>query len=188
MSVSTLLPYHRLAVSTAKAAGRLLIELSGRVRRGRMAVRYKGAVNLVTEADQRAERLIVRRIRAAFPDHLIVAEEGSGGPVGAMDRGATWFVDPLDGTTNYAHGFPFYCVSIGLEMNGRMAVGVVYDPVRRELFSAIRGKGAVCNGRRLRVSAAGKLDESLLVTGFAYDLRTSRRNNFGHFYQFGLRS
>jgi myo-inositol-1(or 4)-monophosphatase len=144
-------------------------------------------VNLVTNADQQAEALIVKKIRAAYPDHLIVAEEGRGAAAAEPCRTPIWFVDPLDGTTNYAHGFPFYCVSIGVEIDGRVVVGVVYDPVRRELYSAIRGKGAVCNGRRLRVSATEKLEQSLLVTGFAYDVRTSRRNNFGHFHQFSLR-
>ncbi len=188
MARESLASYHRLAVSTAKAAGRLLAGLSGRVRSGRMAVQYKSALNLVTEADRQAERLIVRRIRAVFPDHQIVAEEGGGGAVAQDSDAPTWFVDPLDGTTNFAHGFPFYCVSIGLEIDGRMMVGAVYDPLRKELFSAIRGKGAFCNGRRLHVSTARTLERSLLVTGFAYDLRTNRRNNFGHFYQFGLRA
>jgi myo-inositol-1(or 4)-monophosphatase len=175
--------YHRLAVSAAKAAGRLLVALRGRG----LTIHHKGAVNLVTNADRQAETLIVKKIRAAYPDHQIVAEEGSGARAETSSGAPVWFVDPLDGTTNYAHGFPFYCVSIGVEIDGRLSVGVVYDPVRRELFSAMLGRGAFCNGRRLRVSSAARLDQSLLVTGFAYDVRTSRRNNFGHFYHFGLR-
>jgi len=183
---------HRLAVSAAKAAGRLVNGFRGR----ELAVAYKGAVNIVTEADRQAERLIVERIRKVYPDHIIIGEEGTGGEEGSGTtappplspaREPIWFVDPLDGTTNFAHGFPFYCVSIGVEIDGRIAVGVVYDPVRRELFSAIQGKGAFCNGRRLRVSATEKLDQSLLVTGFAYNIRTSRRNNLGHFSRFSLR-
>jgi myo-inositol-1(or 4)-monophosphatase len=182
---------HRLAVSAAKAAGLLVNTFRGR----ELTVAYKGAVNIVTEADRQAERLIVERIRKVYPDHLIIGEEGTGGeewirtaaPFSSSPaREPVWFVDPLDGTTNFAHGFPFYCVSIGVEIDGRVAVGVVYDPVRRELFSAIRGKGAFCNGRRLRVSETEKLDQSLLVTGFAYNIRTSRRNNLGHFSRFSL--
>jgi myo-inositol-1(or 4)-monophosphatase len=179
-----------LAVSAAKAAGRLVNGFRGRVRHGRMAVTYKGAVNIVTEADRQAERLITEMIRKVYPDHIIIGEEGAGTaptpPVSPAGE-PIWFVDPLDGTTNFAHGFPFYCVSIGVEVSGRVAVGVVYDPVRRELFSAIQGKGAFCNGRRLRVSETEKLDQSLLVTGFAYNIRTSRRNNLGHFSRFSLR-
>jgi len=180
----SLMSYHRLAVSAAKAAGRLLGGLTGRD----LVVTYKGAVNLVTEADRQAERLITARIRKIYPNHIIIGEEGGETPPEpSAAREPVWFVDPLDGTTNFAHGFPFYCVSIGVETDGRIAVGVVYDPVRRELFSAIRGKGAFCNGRRLRVSSTEKLDQSLLVTGFAYDVRTSRRNNLGHFSRFSLR-
>jgi myo-inositol-1(or 4)-monophosphatase len=176
--------YHRLAVSAAKRAGRLLTDYRGH----ELRIQYKGEANLVTEADQRAEQMIVELIRDAYPDHRIVAEEGSGaGPADATSREPIWFIDPLDGTTNFAHGFPFYCVSIGLEVEGRMMVGVVYDPVRRELFSAIRGKGAFCNRRRLRVSSTEKLGQSLLVTGFAYDVRSGPRQNFGHFYRFSTR-
>jgi myo-inositol-1(or 4)-monophosphatase len=176
---------HRLAVSAAKAAGRLINGFRGR----ELAVAYKGAVNIVTEADRQAERLITEMIRQVYPDHIIIGEEGGkpAPPVSSVAREPVWFVDPLDGTTNFAHGFPFYCVSIGVEVGGRVAVGVVYDPVRRELFSAIQGQGAFCNGRRLRVSSTEKLDQSLLVTGFAYNIRTSRQNNFGHFSHFSLR-
>jgi myo-inositol-1(or 4)-monophosphatase len=177
--------YHRLAVSAAKAAGRLLGGFTGR----ELTVTYKGAVNLVTEADRQAERLITETIRKRYPHHIIIGEEGgeTAPPLSSAAREPVWFVDPLDGTTNFAHGFPFYCVSIGVEIGGRVAVGVVYDPIRRELFSAIRDQGAFCNGRRLRVSSTETLDQSLLVTGFAYDVRTSRRNNLGHFSQFSLR-
>ena len=106
---------------------------------------------------------------------------------GSHAESPVWFIDPLDGTTNFAHGFPFYNVSIGLQVAGTVVVGVVYDPVRRELFTAIRGKGAFCNGRRLQVSSTRGLAQSLLVTGFAYDVRTSRNNNFGHFIRFTRR-
>ncbi|HUJ80177.1 MAG TPA: inositol monophosphatase family protein [Nitrospiria bacterium] len=183
---SSLTSYHRLAVSAAKAAGRLLAGYRGR----ELAVTYKGAVNIVTEADRQAERLIAGMIGKHYPGHIVVGEEGSGttAPLPAPTvRVPVWFVDPLDGTTNFAHGFPFYCVSIGVEVEGRMMVGVVYDPVRKELFSAIRGRGAFCNGRRLGVSTTEKLDQSLLVTGFAYNIRTSRRTNLGHFSHFSLR-
>lgn len=177
---------HRLAVSAAKAAGRLVNSFHGR----ELAVAYKGDVNIVTEADWQAEQLIAGMVRKVYPGHIIIGEEGAGtapAPPVSPAGEPIWFVDPLDGTTNFAHGFPFYCVSIGVEVGGRVVVGVVYDPVRRELFSAIQGQGAFCNGRRLRVSSTEKLDQSLLVTGFAYNVRTSRRNNLGHFSHFSLR-
>ena len=186
MAKVSLTSCHRLAVSAAKAAGRLLTGYHGR----KLAVTYKGAVNIVTEADRKAERLITEIILTRYPGHIIVGEEGSGTAAkfpASTAREPVWFVDPLDGTTNFAHGFPFYCVSIGVEIEGRIMIGVVYDPVRKELFGAIRGRGAFCNGRRLRVSTTEKLDQGLLVTGFAYNIRTSRRTNLGHFSHFSLR-
>jgi myo-inositol-1(or 4)-monophosphatase len=142
---------------------------------------YKGAVDLVTQADRAAEDLIVGALREAFPSHTIVAEEGSG-----VDRGNgfTWFVDPLDGTTNFAHGFPVFAVSIALQDAQGLAAGVVYDPLRDECFTAARGLGAALNGAPIRVSACPDLDHALLATGFAYDRRTAEDNNvmaFGTF-------
>jgi len=146
-------------------------------------VRHKGAINLVTEVDVAAEEMITERLRKAFPDHAILAEENNP----TTGRGYyTWIIDPLDGTTSYAHGFPFFSVSIGLEIDGRVEFGVVFDPVRDELFTARRGAGAFCNGDRLSTSAVESLGAGLLATGFPYDIRTSNRNNLANFCAFAL--
>ena len=129
-----------------------------------LEMEYKGAFDLVTAADRASEKLIVERLQSRFPGHSIVAEEGSGVETGSE---YVWYVDPLDGTTNFAHGFPAFCVSIGLAFRGEMVAGVVYDPLREELFSAERGSGAYLNSRRIQVSKRESLQESLLGTGFA---------------------
>src|SRR5262245_63342975 len=120
--------------------------------------------------DRRSESLIVERIRAAFPDHAILGEEG-GARAGASEY--RWLIDPLDGTTNYAHGLPIFAVSVALERAGRVELGVAYDPTREECFVAERGGGATLNGEALRVSSVETLDQALLVTGFPYDIRTT---------------
>ncbi len=168
-----------LAVEAAREAGALLRRRFGRAQR----VTYKGAVNLVTESDHLAEDLLVRRIRRVFPDHAILTEERPELATGSPYR---WILDPLDGTTNYAHGYPCFAISIALEARGRIVLGVVYDPLREELFLAEQGRGAMCNGRRLRVSGERQLARALLVTGFAYDVRESPDNNLDHFARFTL--
>lgn len=147
-------------------------------------VEAKGRADLVTDIDRASEQLIVSAIRAAFPDHAIMAEEGSGD---ARAGTFTWLVDPLDGTTNYAHGYPVSSVSIALVHNGQPALGVVYDPWRDELFTAERGGGAFCNGRRLRVSATPNLAVALLSTGFPYDRFERPDNNLAEFARLVLR-
>ena len=132
-------------------------------------IEYKAAINLVTDADRRAEDRIVQTILAAYPSHRILAEER--GQDGTANSQYQWIIDPLDGTTNFAHGFPFYSVSIGLEYDGECMLGVVLDPVRHELFTAVAGQGARMNGELLRVSTIDTLDKSLLVTGFPYNIR-----------------
>src|SRR6478672_1391079 len=117
----------------------------------RVAFELKGDFDLVTEADRASERLVVERLRSHFPSHSIVAEEG-GGHTGTSEY--RWYVDPLDGTTNFAHGFPIYNVTLALERNDEMQVGVVFDPTRQEMFSAERGAGSYLNNRRMRVSSA----------------------------------
>jgi myo-inositol-1(or 4)-monophosphatase len=134
--------------------------------------------DLVTDFDRRSEALIVEGIRAAFPDDTVVAEEG-GTHAGVSDR--RWFVDPLDGTTNFAHGLPFFCVSIGLEVGGLVTVGVVEAPALGWSFFAGRGRGAHLGERKLSVSATPSLNASLLATGFPYDNATSEQNNFREF-------
>ncbi|CAA9579742.1 MAG: Inositol-1-monophosphatase [uncultured Thermomicrobiales bacterium] len=158
-----------VAVAAAREAGALLRERFGRPH----DVRLKGAVDLVTEADTGAEALIAARLRAAFPDHRLLGEEGARGAEGGGSGAVSpygWVVDPLDGTTNYAHGFPHFAVSIALERDGAPLVGVVYDPIRDELFAAASGAGATLNGGPIRVSATDRPIAAMLATGFAYDL------------------
>lgn len=173
--------FKALAIRAAKKAGQVLQRRLGRTQR----VDYKGAVNLVTEMDFRSERIIVSEVRKHYPGHAFLAEEKVQKRTGSPYR---WIIDPLDGTTNYAHGFPVYCVSIALEYGGEIILGVVYDPSREELFVAQKGKGARLNGRRLTVSKTSRLSKSLLATGFPYDLRESPVNNFDHFRNFALRT
>ncbi len=171
-----------LAIELARAAGDLLrSELLGPRR-----IAYKGSpTNIVTEMDARAEALVVDRLLAAFPDDAILAEE-RGAQAGRSGR--RWIIDPLDGTTNYAHGLPIYGVSIALEVGGRVQLGVVYDPSQHELFVAERGAGAFCNDARLTVSAATTLDASLLATGFPYDIRVKDDNNLREYAAFAVRT
>ncbi len=151
-----------VAIEAARAGARITRRGFGRAQR----VSHKGLVNLVTERDRRSEAEIVRIIRAAFPTHAILAEESGASGVRSEHR---WIVDPLDGTTNYAHGYPVYCVSIAYERSGRLELGVILDPIRRELFVGQRGRGVTLNGRPVGVSRAETLIESLLETGFPYD-------------------
>ena len=151
--------YLNAAVEIAREAGALLAELSTKP----LEIKYKRRSDLVTVADRRSEALIVGRLRERFPDHAIVAEEG-GNHRSSSDY--CWYVDPLDGTTNYAHGFPVYCVTLGLAYRGEVIAGVVYDPTRNELYTAERGAGAYLNGQRLHVSPTENLSESLVATGF----------------------
>jgi len=144
-------------------------------------VAMKGAKDLVTEVDRESERLVVDHLQARFPDHNIVAEEGEYPQGGSPFR---WIIDPLDGTTNYAHGFPWFCVSIALETEGEPVIGVIYSPMHDELFTAVKGSGAYLNGRRLHVSGRSPLQNTLLGTGFPYDCATDPANNFGNFIAF----
>ena len=157
------------AEEAARAAGAILRDRFGRPH----DVEFKGAVDMVTEADRAAEALIARMIRGRYPDHDLLGEEGARG-VGASSP-FRWVVDPLDGTTNFAHNLPHFAVSIGLELRGEPVVGAVYDPLRDELFLGIDGHGATLNGAPLRVSATDDLLRSLLVTGFSYDLARRAR-------------
>lgn len=152
------------------------VEAGGRLREGQQEVfriSKKGPVNLVTEMDLEAEAMIVKRIRRSFPNHEVLAEEKE---KSLGDSPFRWVIDPLDGTTNYAHGYRFYCVSIGVEYNGQGVVGVVYDPVTEELFTALRGKGAWLNERPIQVSTEESLTDALLCTGFGYERAEIERN------------
>jgi myo-inositol-1(or 4)-monophosphatase len=172
----------RVAIDAARSAGQLLkSEL-----RGRRRIAYKGTpTNLVTEMDARAETVILDQLTAAFPDDAVLTEE-SGARAGRSGR--RWIVDPLDGTTNYAHGLPIFAVSIALEVDGRIDVGVVYDPNHDELFVAERGTGAFLGPERLTVSSTGVLDESLLATGFPYNIRETADNNLAEYGAFSVRA
>jgi myo-inositol-1(or 4)-monophosphatase len=160
--------YLDTAIELARSAGDILKHYAGRDKQ----VELKGRANLVTVADKESEQDIIRGIRERYPGHAILAEE-SGALLAAEPASAAvrWIIDPLDGTTNFAHGYPFYCVSIGVEENGAMVCGAVYDPVRDEMYGAARGRGAFCNGVRLEVSATTRLPDALLITGFPYNFR-----------------
>ena len=161
------------ALSLAKRLAVRAGELLHRRRMGRRTVSHKGGVgNIVTEMDHASERLILGGIRRAFPDHAIVAEES--GATG--DAECRWYVDPLDGTVNYAHGLPIWSVSIGFEARGRIEAGVVYCPAIGELYEARLDRGARRNGRPIRVSTQGKLQDALLCSGFPYEWRAKIRS------------
>src|SRR4030043_13348 len=151
----------------------------------RRQVSYKAIVDLLTTFRHQAQGMIFVRLSAAFPGHGFLAEEG-------LNRGEQgefrWVIDPPDGTTNFAHRFPVFTVSIALENQGRVILGVVYDPMRDEMFEAVQGEGAFLNRRRVRVSAVDDLNRSLLSTGFPYDLRDSPVNNIDHFNHFLIRA
>ncbi len=169
--------YLTVAEKTARTAGAMLAEAITSVHQ----VEYKGEINLVTEMDKACEAFIVEAITTAFPDHAIVAEEGS---AVLSSSGYRWFVDPLDGTTNYAHGLPIYCVSLGLEKDGEIICGAVFDPSQDEMFTATAGGGVFLNKEPLHVSAETELLKSLLVTGFPYDIRRTSQDNLANFCTF----
>jgi myo-inositol-1(or 4)-monophosphatase len=167
------LPYLETAVEIAREAGTMLARHFER----RIPYEIKGEFDLVTEADRASERLIVERLRTHFPSHTVVAEEGGGHQSASEYR---WFVDPLDGTTNFAHTFPMFNVTMGLARGNEVIAGVIYDPIRDEMFSAERGAGAYLNHRRIHVSSARRLADSLASTGFPS--RKRHHNVNIHFY------
>ncbi len=171
------------ACEFARAAGAILLEGYGRVH----APEKKGRIDLVTEYDRRSEALLLSRIRERFPAHAVVAEE-SGLHAGAEAHNVRWYCDPLDGTTNFAHNYPFFAVSIGVETDGEMAAGAIFDPVRGEMFAAAAGHGASLDGRPIRVSGIAALEDALLVTGFPYTLRERPEQHLPLFQDFLLRA
>ncbi len=158
----------QVALRAARAAGRIHLRWLNKTR----TTRKSNALDLVTEADKEAEAIIIASIRRAFPSHAILAEESGASAQKSEHR---WIIDPLDGTTNFAHGFPAFCVSIAYEHRGRVQYGVVFDALHKDLFTARRGKGAQLNNKPIHVSKAKALATSLLATGFAYDRRERRR-------------
>ncbi|MDD3847118.1 MAG: inositol monophosphatase family protein [Syntrophorhabdaceae bacterium] len=165
------------AVEMALASGKIQRES---LKEG-FAIHHKGEINLVTDADIACQEMIISMIRESFPEDDIIAEEKANRFEGNKNR---WIVDPIDGTTNYAHGYPFFCTSIAYEVKGSVVAGVVYNPMMDELFFAARGKGAYLNGNRIKVSSVQNLKASLLSTGFPYDITTNPDNNINHFIQF----
>ena len=151
--------YLETGIEIAREAGALLSEYLER----HIGFELKGEFDLVTAADRASEKLVVERLRSQFPSHNIVAEEGGGH---SSESEYTWYVDPLDGTTNFAHGFPAFNITLGLERAGELIAGVVFDPLRDELFTAERGSGAWLNGQPIRVSGVKRLEDSLVATGF----------------------
>lgn len=163
-----------VAQEAAKEAGRYLLERLGNIKE----ISRKGGINdLVTDVDKRSEQIIITKIKSEFPSHSILAEES-----GEENNDSTfkWIIDPLDGTTNYTHSFPFFCVSIGVSLGSSMKLGVVYDPSRNEFFTAEENKGAFLNGNRIDVSKWGSVGDSLIATGFAYDI-SGKIANIDHF-------
>ena len=155
-----------VAIQAAKAGAEALLKYHASLRRDQIAL--KGPNDFVTEADRESERRVSDILRRAFPDHAITGEEGGASEGSAEYR---WIIDPLDGTVNFAHGYPAFCVSIACEADGVLEYGVIYDPLRDELFEGVRGGGATLNGRPIRVSATGRLERALIATGFPYDIR-----------------
>ena len=172
--------YLETAIEIAREASALLRDFSQRD----VGFELKGEHDLVTAADRASEKLVVERLRAHFPSHSIVAEEG-GGHAGSSDF--RWYVDPLDGTTNFAHGFPVYNVTLALEQAGNVIAGVIADPMRDELFAAERGAGAFLNGRRIQVSKVQRIEDALVATGFP-SRRRHQNVNVHFFYQLSMLS
>lgn len=165
--------YRQFAEELARKAGAILREHQGKIQH----IEYKGEIDLVTEVDRMAETLIREEIARAYPDHDVLGEEEG---LSSSASAYRWIVDPVDGTTNYAHGFPYYCVSIALAVAGEIVAGAVYHPIWDELYSAGRGQGATLNGKPIRVSQAAALNRALLTTGFPYDVIQSGIN-YGQF-------
>jgi myo-inositol-1(or 4)-monophosphatase len=172
--------YLEAAIEIAREAGKILCEELDRP----LSIAYKGDADIVTQADKRSERLIVDRLTQYFPEHSIAAEEGTGHDSASEFR---WHVDPLDGTTNYAHGYPCFCVSLGLARRDTLLAAVVFNPFYNELFAAARGQGATLNGKPIHVSKVPKLGASLLCTGFPVHKRVASPN-IHYYWDFTLRS
>ena len=155
--------FYHFGIDISLKAGEEILNLLPRIHE----ISYKGAINLVTEADLKSEAIIKKAIRKRYPNHTILAEES-----GLEERGdIRWVIDPLDGTTNFAHGLPWFCTSLALEVEGEIVLGIVYNPVLKECFSAIKEKGAFLNQKPIRVSQTKELSKALLATGFPYDIQ-----------------
>lgn len=169
------------AKGLAVEAGEILKMKFGKIKR----IDFKGEINIVTEADYMSQEFIKKSIKGKFPEHSILSEEGV--EIKSLSS-FRWIVDPLDGTTNFAHGLPLFSVSIAVEHEGEIFTGVIYNPILKELFWAERGKGAFLGKKRIRASKTDSLSKSLLSTGFPYDIREDPNNNLDHFSRFTLRA
>ncbi len=169
------------AEEASRIAGALQLEGLKREKQ----IEFKGSINLVTDVDKACEKAIVEVLQGRFPEHDILAEEGSGRRKNSEYK---WIIDPLDGTTNYAHGYRLFCVSIALEHKGEIVVGAVYEPNRDEMFLAEKGGGAALNGEKISVSAVADLNHAMLATGFAYNVRETSNNNLDHFQKFLMKA
>jgi myo-inositol-1(or 4)-monophosphatase len=175
LSTKTQADLYRFVRALAVDAGRILKDSFNR----RITIRFKGRIDPVTEVDLKSERFIVERIRSRYPEHDVMTEEDTASRNKKSEF--QWIIDPLDGTVNFSHGFPIYCVSIAVAYRGKVVAGAVCDPERGELFHASVGHGAYLNKRRLKVSSERNLERALLATGFAYDIGTAKKNNLGLF-------
>lgn len=175
--------YLELAVETAFKAGKYLKIRFNRPKH----IKYKGEIDLVTDSDLGAEEIIIKSLKKAYPKYRILAEE-TAGTFGISKKGYCWIVDPLDGTTNFAHGYPLFAVSIALEHNGEIILGVAYNPLLDELFTAQLGKGAYLNRERIYVSKTASLSQGLVATGFPYDIRRDSKTNLEYFSRFQLKA
>ncbi|OGL42033.1 MAG: inositol monophosphatase [Candidatus Schekmanbacteria bacterium RIFCSPHIGHO2_02_FULL_38_11] len=169
----------KVAIEAALKAGKILRDNVDK----KFSIDYKSEKNLVTAIDTAAEKAILGIINEKFPSHSILTEENG---EETRDSNFKWIIDPLDGTTNYAHGFRMFCVSIGIEKNGEVIFGVVYDPIADELFTGIKNSGAFLNNKRIFVSKIKSLSDSLLATGFPYDIEKNPKNNLNHFSRFSF--
>lgn len=170
----------QVAVEAAREGGKFLIMNLGKVKEIRRKAGQEK--NLVTEIDKRSEEIVIEIIRKHHPGHDILAEESGSSKGRTSDY--RWIIDPLDGTTNFTHGFPVFCVSIGLEYKGELLCGAIYDPNFDEMFTAEKGKGAFLNGKRLRVSEISSMKESLVITGFPYNVAENPNHAIEHFVNF----
>lgn len=171
----------RIALKAVKEGGAILMKYFGKIK----FIEHKGEIDLVTEADRRSEEIILSIIKDHYPDHRILAEEtGESGGASPFK----WIIDPLDGTTNYAHGYPCFCVSLAVENEKEVVYGAVYDPVKDELFTAEKGKGAFLNGQEIKTSSTQQLKQSLLCTGFPYDIRDEIDSSLINFRTFLMKA
>jgi len=173
--------FTEIAEQACRVAGQLQRDGLKRARQ----IEFKGSINLVTDVDKACEKEIVDLLQGKFPHHDILAEEGSGR---RKDSEYKWIIDPLDGTTNYAHGYKLFCISIALEYRGEIIVGAVYEPNRDEMFLAEQRNGARLNGEKIQVSEVADLNHAMLATGFAYNVRETKNNNLDHFQKFLMKA